>query len=162
MNQKTADDYSSITPKIKELSQLCMDNSGIDKELYVKYHVYRGLRDLDGNGVLTGLTEISDIVSSKMQDGQKISCEGELYYRGISIQDIVKGFISEKRYGFEEVTYLLLFGNLPHARRIAGIQRGAGILPHSSYRLCTGYYYESAQQRYDEHLSALRADHVFL
>ena len=92
MNQKTADDYSSITPKIKELSQLCMDNSGIDKELYVKYHVYRGLRDLDGNGVLTGLTEISDIVSSKMQDGQKISCEGELYYRGISIQDIVKGF----------------------------------------------------------------------
>ena len=113
MNQKTADDYSSITPKIKELSQLCMDNSGIDKELYVKYHVYRGLRDLDGNGVLTGLTEISDIVSSKMQDGQKISCEGELYYRGISIQDIVKGFISEKRYGFEEVTYLLLFGNLP-------------------------------------------------
>ena len=65
MNQKTADDYSSITPKIKELSQLCMDNSGIDKELYVKYHVYRGLRDLDGNGVLTGLTEISDIVSKQ-------------------------------------------------------------------------------------------------
>ena len=113
MNQKTAADYSTITPKIRELAQLSLDNSNIDKELYTKYHVYRGLRDLDGNGVLTGLTEISDIISSKMQDGHKVSCEGELYYRGISIQDIVKGFISEKRYGFEEVTYLLLFGNLP-------------------------------------------------
>ena len=90
-----------------------------------------------------------------MQDGQKISCEGELYYRGISIQDIVKGFISEKRdMVFEEVTYLLLFGNLPTREELQGIQRAAGILPHSSYRLCTGYYYESAQQRYDEHLSA--------
>ena len=108
MNQKTSADYSTITPKIRELAQISMDNSNIDKELYVKHHVYRGLRDLDGNGVLTGLTEISDIVSSKIQDGQKVSCEGELYYRGISIQDIVKGFIAEKRYGFEEVTYLLL------------------------------------------------------
>lgn len=113
MNQKTSADYSTITPKIRELAQISMDNSNIDKELYVKHHVYRGLRDLDGNGVLTGLTEISDIISSKIQDGQKVSCEGELYYRGISIQDIVKGFIAEKRYGFEEVTYLLLFGNLP-------------------------------------------------
>lgn len=113
MTQTSEAGYSSITPKISELAQLCLNNSNIEKDLYLKHHVYRGLRDLDGNGVLTGLTEISEIISSKTQDGRQISCEGELYYRGINIQDIVKGFVSEKRYGFEEVIYLLLFGDLP-------------------------------------------------
>lgn len=105
--------YSEITPEIKELGQLCIDNSSIDPALYTKYQVNRGLRDLNGNGVLTGLTEVSDIVATKMVDGQKVPCDGKLYYRGIDVEDIVKGFVTEQRFGFEEVTYLLLFGKLP-------------------------------------------------
>lgn len=105
--------YSAITPEILELTELCRSNNSIEAELYTKYNVNRGLRDLNGNGVLTGLTEISEIISSKMIDGQKVSCDGELYYRGVNIEDIVSGFIKEKRFGFEETTYLLLFGQLP-------------------------------------------------
>lgn len=105
--------YSAITPEILELTELCRSNNSIEAEHYTKYNVNRGLRDLNGNGVLTGLTEISEIISSKMIDGQKVSCDGELYYRGVNIEDIVSGFIKEKRFGFEETTYLLLFGQLP-------------------------------------------------
>ena len=82
--------YSAITPEILELTELCRSNNSIEAELYTKYNVNRGLRDLNGNGVLTGLTEISEIISSKMIDGQKVSCDGELYYRGVNIEDIVK------------------------------------------------------------------------
>ncbi|MBK5261893.1 MAG: citrate/2-methylcitrate synthase [Peptostreptococcaceae bacterium] len=105
--------FLEISPKIKELTELCVKNSSIEQELYSKYEVNRGLRDVNGNGVLTGLTEISEIQAFKMDDGQKIPCEGELMYRGIDIEKIVDGFISEKRFGFEEVTYLLIFGKLP-------------------------------------------------
>ena len=136
MNQKTSADYSTITPKIRELAQISMDNSNIDKELYVKHHVYRGLRDLDGNGVLTGLTEISDIASSKIQDGQRSPARGELYYRGISIQDIVKGFIAEKNTVLKRLLHLLLSRQSSYARPAAGIQRAARILPHPADRLC--------------------------
>ncbi len=106
--------YSEITPQIRELTQLCLDNSAIDPSLYTKYKVNRGLRDLNGKGVLTGLTEISEIKSSEVVDGETVPCEGKLYYRGIDIEEIVGGFIREKRFGFEETTYLLLFGNLPN------------------------------------------------
>ncbi len=105
--------FSEITPEIYELSALCRNNGYIPPELYTKFQVNRGLRDLNGNGVLTGLTEISEIQSSKEVDGKKVSCEGKLFYRGVDIEDIVHGFIRDKRYGFEETTYLLLFGNLP-------------------------------------------------
>lgn len=105
--------YSQITDEIKRLTKLSQENNYIDKDLYVKYEVNRGLRDLDGNGVLTGLTEISDIVSADIVDGKKVYREGELYYRGYPIEDIVNGFISENRFGFEETVYLLLFGQLP-------------------------------------------------
>ncbi len=105
--------FTEITPEIMDLSNLCVKNSTIAPELFTKYQVNRGLRDLNGNGVLTGLTEISDIQSHKIVDGNKIPCEGKLYYRGVDIEKIVGGFISEKRYGFEETVYLLLFGELP-------------------------------------------------
>lgn len=110
--------YSEITPEIAELAHLCQDNSTINGDLYTKYAVNRGLRDLNGNGVLTGLTEISEICSSKIEDGVKTPCEGKLFYRGINIQDIVDGFIKDKRFGFEETVYLLLFGNLPNKQQI--------------------------------------------
>ena len=85
----------------------------MDVSLYGKYDVKRGLRDINGKGVLAGLTQISNIVSSKEEDGKSVPCEGELYYRGINIEELTKGFLQEKRFGFEEATYLLLFGTLP-------------------------------------------------
>jgi citrate synthase len=105
--------YSEITPEILKLSELCLENSSIDSEMYTKYKVNRGLRDVNGNGVLTGLTEISEIQSFNMIDGVKTPCEGKLYYRGIDIEKFVDGFVKEKRYGFEAATYLLIFGKLP-------------------------------------------------
>lgn len=107
------DQYSEITPDILKLANLSIENSSIQAEWFQKYQVNRGLRDLNGNGVLTGLTEISEIKSFDVIDGQKTPCQGELYYRGYSIQNIVDGFIKDKRFGFEEISYLLLFGTLP-------------------------------------------------
>ena len=112
-NNKAETNVPDLIPQIQAWTDLCIKNSTIDSELYQLHQVNRGLRDLNGNGVLTGLTEISDILSFKEIDGQKHPCEGKLYYRGIDIEDIVDGFISEKRFGFEETTYLLLFGKLP-------------------------------------------------
>ncbi|MDY4813647.1 MAG: citrate/2-methylcitrate synthase [Ruminococcus sp.] len=106
--------YSDLTPEIVELSQLCCKNGYIDPEYYTKYEVKRGLRDADGKGVLTGLTEISEVTSVTHKDGKRISIPGELYYRGYSIEDLVKGFIHDEHYGFEEITYLLLTGELPN------------------------------------------------
>ncbi len=110
--------YSEITDEIQALATLCLKNSKINPELYTKYSVNRGLRDVNGNGVLTGLTEISEIQSFDTSTGEKIPCEGELYYRGYEIQKLVNGFISEKRYGFEEITYLLIFGALPSHQQL--------------------------------------------
>ena len=74
--------YSEVTPEILALTELCLKNSSIDAELYTKYKVNRGLRDLNGNGVLTGLTEISEIQAFDNVDGEKTPCEGRLFYRG--------------------------------------------------------------------------------
>lgn len=104
--------YSIITPEIEQLAKLCNSHT-IDPELYGKYEVKRGLRDLNGKGVLTGLTEIAEVHSYITIDSEMIPCEGKLYYRGIDMEQIVDGFVSEKRFGFEETTYLLLFGKLP-------------------------------------------------
>ncbi len=95
-----------------ELVQFCMKSGEIDQNLYTEYDVKRGLRDANGKGVLTGLTEISDVVSYRLVNGEKIPSEGKLYYQGYDVEDIVKG-IGNRRYAFEEVAYLLLFGALP-------------------------------------------------
>lgn len=110
--------YCEITQELLDLASLCEKNSSINPELYGKYEVKRGLRDLNGKGVLTGLTEISEICSSIEVDGKTVPCEGKLYYRGIDIEDLVAGSIREKRFGFEEVTYLLLFGDLPNKEQL--------------------------------------------
>lgn len=91
----------------------CEEHSKIDSNLYAKYEVKRGLRDLSGQGVLTGLTEISEIRSYTIVDRDMIPCEGKLYFRGVDVEEIVDGFLQEKRFGYEEVVYLLLFGELP-------------------------------------------------
>lgn len=100
--------------ELKELTALCEDNGKIELALYEKYNVKRGLRDINGKGVLTGLTKISNIQSYIEKDGQSLPCEGRLLYRGVNVQDLVKGFISSDSYGYEETAFLLLFGKLPN------------------------------------------------
>ncbi|HIQ99646.1 MAG TPA: citrate/2-methylcitrate synthase [Candidatus Scybalocola faecavium] len=116
-------DINEITPEILEYAHMCNDSGVINPELYTKYDVKRGLRDINGKGVVAGLTHISDIISSKVVDGKSVPCDGELYFRGININDIVHGFISEKRFGFEEVAYLLLFGNLPDKAQLTEFKK---------------------------------------
>ncbi|MDE7366513.1 MAG: citrate/2-methylcitrate synthase [Lachnospiraceae bacterium] len=110
--------FSEITKELVEFSELCRQNGAIDPELYVKYEVKRGLRDINGKGVLTGLTEVSKIQSYSMVDCEMVPCEGKLYYQGVDIEDIVNGFIQEKRFGYEETLYLLLFGQLPNQAQL--------------------------------------------
>lgn len=99
--------------QVQELADACKEMGKIDVDLYTKYDVQRGLRDKNGNGVLAGLTKVSKIESFQMVDGKKVPCEGKLYYRGYSIQELINGLVKENRFGFEEVSYLLLFGKLP-------------------------------------------------
>ena len=103
---------------INDLAKKCAETDHIDASLYTKYDVKRGLRDADGKGVLTGLTEISSVHGTKEEMGSKEYCDGELRYRGIDIKDLVGGFVAENRFGFEEVIYLLLIGHLPNAREL--------------------------------------------
>ncbi|MBQ3406354.1 MAG: citrate/2-methylcitrate synthase, partial [Lachnospiraceae bacterium] len=106
-----------------ELSELCLEQSTIDHTLYAIKDVKRGLRDLNGNGVVAGLTQISEINSFRHENGRKIPIEGELFYRGIPIEKLTSGFIGEKRYGFEETTYLLLFGKLPNEQQLKAFKQ---------------------------------------
>lgn len=89
-----------------------------DRELYAKYDVKRGLRDINGKGVVAGLTNISEIKASEIVDGKSVPAEGELYYRGYPIEELVGGCLKDGRFGFEEVTYLLLTGKLPTAKEL--------------------------------------------
>ncbi|MEA4852659.1 MAG: citrate/2-methylcitrate synthase [Christensenella sp.] len=109
---------SDITPEIYELTEKIQQTGVINPELYTNYQVKRGLRDINGKGVLAGLTRISDIQSFIEKDGESVPCEGKLFYRGYNIKDIVRGFIKDKRYGFEGVVYLLLTGSLPDAAQL--------------------------------------------
>lgn len=106
-------DYSAITNEILKFSELLYKDNQIDPELFVQHKVYRGLRDLEGNGVLTGLTKISEIESYRIIDGQKVFVDGKLFYRGYDVEELVAGFIKADRFGFEEIAFLLLFGQLP-------------------------------------------------
>lgn len=115
--------YSEITPAIRRLADQCISDGAIDPELYTRHQVNRGLRDLQGRGVLAGLTEISEIQSSQKINGESVPCEGKLFYRGIDVEDIVGGFVKEQRFGFEETVYLLLFGHLPSHEELTDFQQ---------------------------------------
>ncbi len=107
---------SQITTDILEHTQIAEKHNVIEPELFKVHEVMQGLRDKNGKGVLTGLTNVSDVVAFKNVDGEQVPCEGELYYRGINVTDIVDSCIEEKRHGFEEISYLLLFGEQPSAK----------------------------------------------
>lgn len=130
-------DFSLITPQVSDLSHICYDNNVIQQDLYKKYAVNRGLRDLNGNGVLTGLTEISEIKSKELVGGEVVPCDGELIYRGYNIHDLVNDLIADDRFGFEEITYLLLMGKLPNKyelREFKEVLNGYTSLPPSFAR----------------------------
>ena len=114
---------------VKKGEQLSRSVDGVDVAIYDQYGVKRGLRDLDGHGVLTGVTNISKIISSKEVDGQEIHVDGELWYRGYNVIDMVKDF-GFKRFGFEEVAYLLLFGELPNKDELSEFRAVLGNLNH--------------------------------
>lgn len=111
-----------VTPEIEALTEICRQHTGIDVENYGKYDVKRGLRDINGKGVLAGLTKISNIQATKLVDGKEVPCEGSLSYRGYDIKDLTGGFVKDDRFGFEEVTYLLLFGKLPNRQELQGFK----------------------------------------
>lgn len=102
----------SKTDYLKEKEAICRKNDNIDLRLYEEYGVNRGLRDENGKGVLTGLTKISKIVSSKVIDGKRIPCNGELWYRGYRVEDLIEDLGPEEM-GFERIAYLLLMGEMP-------------------------------------------------
>ncbi len=108
---------------IEKLSVLAENCSRINPELYNKYDVKRGLRDVSGRGVLAGLTEIGEVHSYIIEGNEMIPVPGKLFYRGIDINEIVEGFLSDGRMGFEETCYLLLFGKLPDKNALADFER---------------------------------------
>ncbi|MCI5945004.1 MAG: citrate synthase, partial [Eubacterium sp.] len=112
-------EYSMMTPEIEALTSICVEHGQIPEGIYDQHHVFRGLRDKNGKGVLTGLTNISTVTSTKIVDGKSVPCEGELRYRGYDVKDLVKGFVSEERFGFEETAFLLIFGRLPKEDELA-------------------------------------------
>ncbi|MCD7891780.1 MAG: citrate/2-methylcitrate synthase [Ruminococcus sp.] len=111
--------FSKVTPEVQRLADKSLEGYKVDPELYSKYNVKRGLRDINGNGVVAGLTNISTIKIFESSDDVKNHGDGKLYYRGIDVEDIVAGFVKEKRFGFEEIIYLLLFGDMPSAEELA-------------------------------------------
>ena len=104
----------NIKSYISNLSERAVKSAIVDQTLYNKYDVKRGLRDINGKGVLAGLTDIAEVRAYLMENGETVPCEGKLFYRGIDVEEIVDGFVSEGRFGFEETIYLLLFGELPN------------------------------------------------
>lgn len=108
-------------------SKICNDHNQVDDNLYGQYGVKRGLRDKNGQGVLVGITNVSLIQSSEEIDGKSVPCDGKLFYRGYNILDLVKGFVNDRRFGYEEITYLLLFGILPTRAQLAEFQEILGV-----------------------------------
>ena len=112
------EEYSRITPQIEDLTERWSKNCHIDRALYQKYDVKRGLRDANGRGVLASLTRISEVKGYTVDGNDTIPCEGVLYYRGYDVRELVNGSLSDKRFSFEETIYLLLFGELPTAAQL--------------------------------------------
>ena len=112
-------EFSKITPELQRLADLSERHFTIDPSLYSKYDVKRGLRDINGKGVLVGLTEISEVCATKRDGDQIIPADGELFYRGYNVKDIIAGLGPENHFGFEESAFLLIFGKLPTKAELA-------------------------------------------
>lgn len=120
------DQYNMINSFTTKYAKVCEKMDVIPMELFEQYDVKKGLRDQNGNGVVSGLTHISKIHAFKIEDGKKIPCDGQLWYRGYDVIDLVRGF-EYKYYGFEEIAYLLLFGKLPNKEELEEFNEIIGI-----------------------------------
>ena len=118
--------FPDITPEILRLAKKSEEAGIIDSELYTRYDVKRGLRDINGKGVLAGLTHISDVRATEIKDGVSVPAHGKLFYRGYNVQDLINGFTKDDRFGFEETAYLLLFGELPNSTELAEFRKLLG------------------------------------
>jgi citrate synthase len=110
-----------ISAYSKAMTELCIKNDSISDNLFKDYGVYRGLRDINGKGVLTGLTNISEVTSFKEVDGERIPIDGELWYRGYRIQNLISN-LGPDEFGFEKTAYLLIFGELPSKDELANFK----------------------------------------
>ena len=129
--------FTEITPELLHLARMTEEAGIIEQELYTKYDVKRGLRDLNGRGVLAGLTTISDVRANKIVDGVQIPLPGNLFYRGYNVKDLVRGLPKDHSFGFEETTYLLLFDKLPNKEELEEFKKmlsGYRSLPTSFVR----------------------------
>lgn len=157
----TKRNYSEITPEIEKLARLCESDTHIEPEMYIKYNVYRGLRDLNGKGVLTGLTEISEIHAKDIKDGVEVPSQGKLYCRGYDIEDIVRGYNTKTlwfrgSYLFTAVRRTSVTGR---SRRVLFC---ACRIPFAADVVRSRPYYESAKRKYDEFNGAQRPYDVFI
>ncbi len=116
----------TLQGELKSLSDAVREESLIDSDLFFKFEVKRGLRDLDGRGVLVGLTKIGEVHSYIVDEGEPIPVPGQLYYRGYDVEELAKGFLNEDRFGFEETCFLLLFGELPTATELESFNKLLG------------------------------------
>ena len=107
-----------VKKEIFELGNRFRENNYIDMSKYTNFDVKRGLRNQDGTGVLAGLTRIGNVLGYYVQDGERFPMEGQLFYRGIEITELIDGFVAEDRFGFEETIYLILFGELPNREEL--------------------------------------------
>ncbi len=114
---------SELEAQLQDWSQIVKECNLVDTELYKKYDVKRGLRDISGRGVMAGLTRIGEVHSYVIDEGEMIPVAGRLIYRGIDIEDLVSGFLKEERFGFEETCYLLLFGDLPTREKLLDFEK---------------------------------------
>lgn len=110
-------DYAAIEKEARIFTEECVTNNRIDPTLFAQYDIKRGLRDKNGKGVLAGITNISRIDAFEERDGQKVPCEGKLWYRGYNVYDLIRG-LRGKRYAFEGAAYLLLLGDLPNKEQL--------------------------------------------
>ena len=116
-------DFVTITEEINTYTDLIKDCSKIEPELFVKYDVKRGLRDLNGVGVITGITNISHVKAKEIIDGVSVPCAGRIFYRGYDVEDIINSCMKNSTFGFEEISYLLLFGKLPTKEELKGYEK---------------------------------------
>lgn len=122
---------------LREMCRIVPENNAIDDSFYQKYDVKRGLRNSNGTGVLVGLTKIGSVRGYEVKEGKKVAIPGQLFYRGINVEDIVNGCLKENRPGYEETSYLLMFGQLPNARQLEAYKKILGArreLPFSFVR----------------------------
>jgi Citrate synthase len=155
--------YDNLEDKLSQLVEYTKDSGKIDLSLYTEYDVKRGLRDSTGKGVLTGLTEISDVIGFDIDErtGEKVPTDGRLYFQGYNVADLIKG-MEGRRFGFEEITYLLLFGSLPTEPQLNDFNEILSIYRELPDTFCPRRCHEGNQQKHDEYSAALCADPVFL